>query len=97
MNHETRIDQGAGDFSLSLPPALVEAIASQVAARLSKNVDTPATEPYLSRDQAAEYLACKPKRISELTERGALRFVEDGTRKLYRASWLDEYLSDPQG
>lgn len=82
----------SNEFALTFPPEMIEAIAAQVAERIFE-AQEPKAEPYLTRAQAAEYLACAPKRISELTEREAIRFYADGSRKLYRRSDLDEYLS----
>lgn len=78
-------------FALSLPPALVEAIAEQVADRLAERM-TPPAEPYLDVEQAAEYLATKPKRIHELKEANKIPCLRDGRRLLFCREDLDEYV-----
>jgi len=79
------------DWSIPLPPALVEALADQVADRLAERIAPPA-EPYIDVDGAAEYLACGKKRIYELKEQQKIAAYEDGRRLLFRRSDLDAYL-----
>jgi excisionase family DNA binding protein len=80
-------------LALGVPPELVELIAAR-AAQLVRDqaAATDDASPYLTVDQAAEYLACKPKRIYDLTSQRRLPFVKDGSRTLLRRSDLDAYL-----
>jgi excisionase family DNA binding protein len=68
-----------------------ERIADELAARLA-----PPTAPYLSVDQAAEYLACGKRRIYDLVEREAITYYRDGKRLLFRRADLDSYVSIPR-
>jgi excisionase family DNA binding protein len=68
---------------------VIDAVADAVAARVTaKGSD----EPYLSAEQAAEYLACTPKRIYELVAADRLRHYRDGRRLLFRRDDLDAAL-----
>ena len=50
-------------------------------------------EPYLSVEQAADYIAGKPKRVYDLVESGRLRPHRDGRRLLFKHEDLDAALS----
>lgn len=83
--------------SLAIPPALIEQIAQRVAEIVVERLpERP--EPYLTVDQAAEYLGCghrtKPRaRIYELVEAKRLRVHRDGKRMLFRRADLDAVLT----
>ena len=80
----------AEQWNLAVPPELVEHVADLVAARVAELLpDRP--EPYLDVEAAAEFLACKPPRIYDLVERGAVPVHRDGRRLLFRASELSAY------
>ncbi len=51
-------------------------------------------DPWLDVDAAAAYLCCRPKRIYDLKSQGRIRFARDGSRLLFRRSWLDAYLDE---
>jgi excisionase family DNA binding protein len=78
-------------LALVVPAEFVNAIAEEVAGRLSELFPAPA-EPYLSVDQAAEYLACNRRRIYDLVERDTLPHYRDGKRLLFRRAELDGYV-----
>lgn len=83
------------ELSLSIPDALVDAVAERVAARLIPHVDA-ASKPtsWLDVEGAARYLACEPHRIYDLVSTGRLRPAKDGRRSLFRPAWLDAYLEE---
>lgn len=78
-------------FSLSVSSSLVEAIVDQVVDELAARLPIP-PEPYLTVSEAAEYLACRPKRIYELKAQGRVAHYRDGTRLLFRREDLDAAL-----
>jgi excisionase family DNA binding protein len=70
--------------------ALADAIAGRVGDRLATHTTVDATAtPWLNVDQAAEYLACPPSRIYDLTQQRRLPVHKDGGRSLYRRADLD--------
>lgn len=81
-------------LSIALPAEMVEAIAQRAAELLAeRQVDAvTVTSPYLSVEEAAEYLRCKPKRIYDLTSQRRLSAVRDGSRLLLRRVDLNSYL-----
>lgn len=78
-------------LAIELPPELVDAIAER-AAQLVAERQAAALEPWWSVEQAAEYLACKPKRVYDLCSQRRVPFVKDGSRTLLRREDLDAYL-----
>jgi excisionase family DNA binding protein len=50
-------------------------------------------EPWLTVADAAGYLRCQPQRIYNLVSQGRLQHAKDGSRVLFRRSWLDEWVS----
>lgn len=80
----------AGGILLS--PDLLEVIAERVAELLAKQAPAAEPDPYLTVDQAAEYLACKPKRIYDLCSQHRVDCLKDGSRTLLRRADLDAYL-----
>lgn len=79
-------------LSLVVPPDLLEAIASRAAELLAEQLPAAELNPYLTVDQAAEYMACKPKRIYDLCSQHRIPFAKDGSRTLLRRGDLDAYL-----
>jgi excisionase family DNA binding protein len=72
---------------------LADRVADLLAERGLNGAGAPADpDPWLDVDSAAEYLACKPKRLYDLKSQGRIRFARDGSRLLFRRSWLDEYV-----
>ena len=69
--------------------ALADLLTPRLAAR-SQAAHEP--ESWLTVQQAADYLACRPQRIYNLISQRRLRHVKDGTRVLFRRQWLDDHL-----
>lgn len=88
-----------GSLSLGDLAMLVERLPALVAQveRLTADLAS-AREPYLNSEQAAAYLATKPRRIKELVASGRLRPYRDGRRLLFRRQDLDAALvqGDPE-
>jgi len=84
-----------GRFAMTPFDALVDqlasAVADAVAARLPA-VETPAIDGWLNTKSAAEHLDCPPSRIHDLVQQRQLTPEHDGTRLLFRRSWLDAYV-----
>jgi excisionase family DNA binding protein len=75
-------------LGLDLEP-LVAVIAQRVVEALGER---PANEPYLTVEESAEVLRCKPKRIYELAAARRLKHRRDGRRLLFRREDLDAAL-----
>ncbi len=74
-----------------LDDAALDALAAKLAGRLNV-AQSAEPEPYLTVEQAAEYLACKPKRVYDLCSQRRLPFAKDGSRTLLRRADLDAYV-----
>jgi excisionase family DNA binding protein len=86
---------GAGPaLSIGIPPEFVEAIAQRAAEIVLERQGATDAAPYLTVDEAASYLRCRPKRIYDLCSQRRLPFVKDGSRTLLRRVDLDAYLED---
>ena len=83
----------APSVSLSVPPEFVEAVAQHVADLLAEHQTADPT-PYLTVEEAAEYLRCKPKRVYDLCSQRRIDFCKDGSRTLLRRIDLDAYLEN---
>jgi excisionase family DNA binding protein len=76
------------------PAALVDLIASDpvALARLRALVDTGPAErpgPYMTADEAADYLRCSRKRVYDLAGAGRLRRHGDGRRLLLKRAEVE--------
>ena len=80
-----------GDLTAALDE-LVERVAQRAADIVVERQEAQAVEPYLSVEEAASYLACKSKRVYDLTSQRRVPFLKDGSRVLLRRSDLDAYL-----
>lgn len=82
------------DLGLTVPAALVDAIALRVVEMLEERAALAAREPepWISPTAAAEYLGKSRKRLYELARTGALPCGRDGDSVLFRVSDLDAYL-----
>jgi excisionase family DNA binding protein len=80
--------------AIPLPDSLFEAIAARAAELVAADLTAGETHPYMTVDQAAEYLACKPKRIYDLCSQRRVPFRKDGNRTLLRREDLDAYLEE---
>ena len=85
--------QNGSRLSLAVPDELVEVLAERVVDLLVECLPNR-PEPWLNVEGAADYLACKPDRVYDLTREGRLRFAKDGTRLLFRREWLDACLEE---
>lgn len=81
-----------GELRLDVPPDLVEAIAERSAEIVLERQGTTESMPYMTVDEAAKYMRCRPKRIYDLTSQRRLPFIKDGSRTLLRRVDLDAYL-----
>ena len=79
--------------TLDITDELVERIAER-AAELIAASEAPEPTPYLSVEEAAEYLRCKPKRVYDLCSQRRIPFVKDGSRTLLRRTDLAAYLEE---
>jgi excisionase family DNA binding protein len=75
-----------------LAEVVAEALAPKLAPLLVASLNQSPSEPYLTVEQAAEYLGCKPKRIYELVRQGRLLPYREGRRLLFRREDLDACL-----
>jgi excisionase family DNA binding protein len=80
---------------LEIPDELVEAAAERAAELVAARLDTP--RPYLTTDQAAEYLACPKSRVYALVSANRIPHVKDGSRTLFRVAELDSWLEQGGG
>lgn len=82
-----------GALALGFPPALIDAIADAVASRLAGQAPS-GPSPYLTVEEAADYLRGGRQRIYDLTHAGRLEPRRDGRRLLFHRDDLDAYLRD---
>ncbi len=82
----------SSELRLDLPPDLIETIAQRAAELLVEQHPVEGQSPFLSVEEAAEYLRCKPKRVYDLCSQRRLPFAKDGSRTLLRRADLDAYL-----
>jgi excisionase family DNA binding protein len=85
----------AVDLTVPIPDALIDAIAERVGDKLTEHqpVNAGTTTPWLSVEQAAEYIGNAPtSRVYDLVQRGALKPHRDGRRLLFKRSDLDDYI-----
>jgi len=79
------------DLALTLPDALVQAIAARAAELVAERLEAK-PEPHIDVAQAAGYLACPRSRIYSLASAERIPVRRDGTRLLFKASELDAWL-----
>lgn len=91
----------AAAVTLSMPDAVLDAIAQRVAAMLADEQHTPprAPDPWIGVDEAARYLACKRSRVYSEVARAKdprhpnpIPHERDGQRLLFRRGDLDEWV-----
>lgn len=88
-----RIGKGGRHYLPAKSVDQVRAIAEQAAAIVTEQ-QAPTATPWLSTEQAADYIAAKPGRIHDLVALGKLTPRRDGRRLLFRRSDLDRYLEE---
>lgn len=74
-----------------LDDAALDELALRLAPRLPQATPT-VPRPYLTVEEAADLLRCRPQRIYNLVSAGRLRRVKDGSRLLIRAADLERHL-----
>ncbi|HEU4973586.1 MAG TPA: excisionase family DNA-binding protein [Baekduia sp.] len=79
-----------GSVPLALPPEALDAIAARVADLLGERA--AAGSPWMSAEQAADYIAAPVSRIRKLTMTGELPHHRDGRRVLYHRDELDRFV-----
>jgi excisionase family DNA binding protein len=83
-------DSAAGlTLELPLPADFVEVVAERVAALLAQQP----VSPYMTVDEAADYLRCSRQRIYDLLSSRRLTRLKDGSRVLLLRSELDAHLA----
>jgi len=92
--HQGNGTSGAG-LALTFPPELVDTIARRAVELLREQVPATPASPYLTVEEAANYLRCTSKqRIYDLVHQCALAPRRDGKRLLFHRDTLDSYLAD---
>lgn len=72
-----------GPVALTLSTAHVEALVEECVRRALARMPAPAVaSPWMTTEEAAEYLRCKPQRVHELVSRGDLSRHKEGGRLL---------------
>lgn len=83
-------------LALTVSPAFVDAIAGRVVELLEDRgaIGGAATSsPYLTTEEAADYLRASRQRVFDLVHGGRLSPARDGRRLLLRRDDLDDYLA----
>ena len=75
----------------------VHGLAEQLAPLIADRLDTREQSPWMTVEETADYLRCKPKRIYDLLSQGRLPRHKDGSRVLLHRAELDAYLAGTQG
>jgi excisionase family DNA binding protein len=83
--------------AIRLPDELVDLIAEQVAEILASRFEPPPASPYLTVEEAAEYLRAEKHRVYDLLSSGRLTRHKDGSRVLVERSELEAYLAGRDG
>ena len=83
------------NLEFRVPDELVEAIA-QRAAQLARQreLDANPPSPYVTAEEAAQFLRCKPKRIYDLRSSGRLSRFNEGGRALVLREELKRLVVD---
>lgn len=85
-------------FALTVPAELVDAVAERVVDLLAdRTAAAGPVSPWLTTDEAAEYLRCGRQRVFDLVHAGTLEPARDGRRLLFRRDALDRYLMGTEG
>lgn len=93
--HPSARDAG---LELTFPPGLVEAIAERAAELVLEQLgQTDAGSPWLSLDEAAEYLRVNRRTVERLVARGRVRSTTLGRRRLLHRDELDSWAAAATG
>jgi excisionase family DNA binding protein len=76
-------------LNLTVPDELVDEIAGRVLDLIGARAQTP----YMSVDEAADYMRCKPQRVYDLLSARRLTRLKDGSRVLVKREEIDAYLA----
>ncbi|MDP9399379.1 MAG: helix-turn-helix domain-containing protein [Actinomycetota bacterium] len=79
-------------LSVELPEGALEMLAAAVAQRLLNQDDAGTASPWLTAQEAAEYLRCPISRIRKLSMLGAIPKHREGGRVLFHRKDLDEFV-----
>jgi excisionase family DNA binding protein len=86
------------DLSFAIPEALLEQLADQIAARLREPADdtAPAASPWLTFEQAREYLGFSRDALYKLTAAKAIpvRKKQDGQGLRFHRDELDQWMRE---
>lgn len=79
---------------VDLPPEALDELVERVASRVLERLPAAApTSPYMSIDEAADYLRAKRQRVYDLLSASRLTRFKDGSRVLVSREGLDAHLS----
>ncbi len=86
-------------ISISVPEELIRVLAAQVVDEIKRSgvLASAPESPWLSSDEAAQYLRCSKQRVFDLASQGRLPVAKDGSRSLYRREEFDAYLLADRG
>ena len=79
-------------MNLDVPDSLLERLADLVAARINAKLVDSNGSPWMTADQAADYLGCSVSRIRTLTLTRELPHYRDGRRPLYHRDEVDAFV-----
>ncbi len=79
-------------LALAVPPELIDALAKRVATLLAESA-TRSPSPYLTVEEAAEYLGRPKSRVYELVAQRRVRHYREGRALLFRREDLDACLT----
>lgn len=83
-------------IAFELPDSVLNAIAERAAALVLESLgrdESASASPFLSVDEAAEYLRAKPHRVYDLLSSGRLTRHKDGSRVLVAREELEASLN----
>jgi excisionase family DNA binding protein len=73
---------------------LEQLIDEKVAERVAQlTAPVPASSPYLTIPEAADYLRCSRQRVDDLLSQGRLQRFKDGARTLVSRAEISDYLA----
>ena len=85
-------------ISLELPPEVIEAIAERAAELLAARASAEPA-PWMSVDEACEYLGIPKQSLYKLTSAKAIPHAKPGNRLLFKRedldAWLEEHREGP--
>lgn len=82
----------ASTIALTLPEEALHQLAQLVAHLL--RAAAPATEPWITTEEAAEHIGCNRDRIYYLVAANRIPHRKEGTRLMFRRSDLDAWIQD---